>query len=102
MVATFPHASLVSGDVPNLSELILSSKNCRTSLPQCKNEHLEILGSSCPQLTFLDVSYVRTLTVEGLRFLAPDPHLGRAGERHFFTCSDFISETSLNKFSIKL
>ena len=30
----------VLSNVPNLSELILSSKNCRTSLPQCKNEHL--------------------------------------------------------------
>ena len=73
---TFP----VLGDVPNLSELILSSKNCRTSLPQCKNEHLEILGSKCPQLTFLDVSYVRTLTIDGLRFLAPDHQLGRVGQ----------------------
>jgi hypothetical protein len=66
-------------NVPNLSELILSSKNCRTSLPQCMNEHLQILGSSCPELTFLDVSFVRTLTADGLRYLAPDPQNGRPG-----------------------
>ena len=62
----------VLSNVPNLSELILSSKNCRTSLPQCKNEHLEVLGSKCPELTFLDISYIRTLTSDGLRHLIPD------------------------------
>ena len=69
----------VLANVPNLLELILSSKNCRTSLPQCKNEHLAVLGTKCPELTFLDISFIRSITAEGLRYLVTDPESGRHG-----------------------
>ena len=91
--------------VPNLSELILSSRNCRTSLPQCKNEHLLVLGTKCSELTFLDISFIRSVTSEGLRHLVPDPekcHPGCPKLRKLFMFECPFHHTEVGRLILRL
>ena len=55
-----------------LTHVILACRHSRNSLPQCTDEHLRILGSNCIELVYLDVSFVRGLTGEGLKYLTPN------------------------------
>lgn len=59
--------------VPHLTSLNLSSHNSSNSLPQCTNQHLELIGRHCPELRCLDISFNKGVSGEGLRHLVPDP-----------------------------
>lgn len=65
--------------VPHLTSLNLSSHNSSNSLPQCTNEHLELIGRHCPELRFLDVSFNKAVSGEGLNYLVPAAAVGRPG-----------------------
>ena len=57
--------------LPSLKSLTLCSHNSRNSLPQCENEHLKLLGLHCPELQYLDISFNKGVTGEGVRALVP-------------------------------
>jgi len=85
--------------VPNLRSLTLCSHNSSNSLPQCSNEHLELLGMHCPELVFLDVSFNKNITGEGLRNLVPSPEKGHPGciklqKLYIFDCGVFEKEVA--------
>lgn len=54
--------------LPRLRSLTLCSHNSRNSLPQCDNEHLKLVGLHCPELDYLDISFNKAVTGEGVRF----------------------------------
>ena len=54
-----------------ITHLTLACRNSKNSLPQCTDEHLQIIGRSCHLLTHLDISFIRGLTGDGLKFLIP-------------------------------
>ena len=57
-----------------ITHLILACRNSKNSLPQCTDEHLQQLGKYCQALIYLDISFIRGLTGEGLRSLIPSVH----------------------------
>ena len=59
--------------LPKLRCLTLCSHNSSNSLPQCSNEQLQLLGKHCPLLEFLDVSFNKNITGDGIKFLVPNP-----------------------------
>ena len=59
--------------LPRLASLTLCSHNSRNSLPQCTDEHLALLGLYCHHLHYLDVSFNKGVTGEGVRKLVPGP-----------------------------
>ena len=63
--------SLALLHLPSLKSLTLCSHNSRNSLPQCDNEHLKLLGLHCPELQYLDISFNKGVTGEGVRALVP-------------------------------
>ena len=89
--------------VPKLQSLTLCSPQCSNSLPQCSNSHLRLLGAHCPELTFLDVSFNKSITAEGIAHLAPDSDTNHPGcvklEKLFiFDCGVFEKDFSIVKF----
>ena len=54
-----------------ITHLTLACRNSKNSLPQCTDEHLQIIGRNCHVLTHLDISFIRGLTGDGLKFLIP-------------------------------
>ena len=55
----------------SITHLILACRNSKNSLPQCTDEHLKLVGTNCHSLVYLDISFIRGLTGEGLRYLIP-------------------------------
>ena len=55
-----------------LTHLILASHNSKNSLPQCTDEQLVVVGQLCHELVYLDISFIRGLTGEGLKNLIPN------------------------------
>jgi len=85
--------------VPNLRSLTLCSHNSSNSLPQCSNDHLELVGKHCPELIFLDVSFNKNITGEGLKSLTPSPDKGHPGcvkleKLYIFDCGVFEKEVA--------
>jgi len=85
--------------LPNLRSLTLCSHNSSNSLPQCTNEHLEVLGKYCPEIVFLDVSFNKNITGEGLRCLVPNEEKFQPGcvklEKLFiFDCGVYEKEVA--------
>jgi len=85
--------------LPNLRSLTLSSHNSTNSLPQCSNDHLQLVGAHCPELEFLDVSFNKAINGEGLKSLAPDLETGRPGcvklkKLYLFDCGVFEKEVA--------
>jgi len=85
--------------VPNLRSLTLCSHNSSNSLPQCSNEHMELLGRYCPELLFLDVSFNKNITGEGLRSIAPNhekdyPGCSKLQKLFIFDCAIFEKEVA--------
>ena len=83
--------------VPKLRSLTLCSPHVSNSLPQCSNSHLQLLGAHCPQLEFLDVSFNKSITAEGVLHLAPDSDNNHPGCVHLkklfiFDCGVFEKE----------
>ena len=83
--------------VPKLRSLTLCSPHSSNSLPQCSNTHLQLLGQHCPGLVFLDVSFNKNVTSEGIRYLTPNPEKDHPGcvnlEKLFiFDCGVFEKE----------
>ena len=68
-IRTFLSSALTT--VPNLRFLTLWTHNSFNSLPQCSNEHMELLGKHCPELSFN-----KNITGKGLRNLVPTPEKG--------------------------
>jgi len=94
---TFLSSALVK--LPNLRSLTLCSHNSSNSLPQCTNEHLELVGKHCPELVFLDVSFNKNITGEGLRNLVPSPEKDHPGcvklqKLYIFDCGVFEKEVA--------
>ena len=52
--------------VPNLQSLNLKSPNSRTSLPSITADHLLTLSKNCPNLVYLDISFILGLKNEDL------------------------------------
>jgi len=91
--------SSVITKVPKLRSLTLCSHNSSNSLPQCTNEHLELLGKFCPELEFLDVSFNKNITGEGLRSLVPNLEKNHPGcvklqKLYIFDCGVFEKEVA--------
>ena len=91
--------SQVLVEVPKLQSLTLCSPHVSNSLPQCSNSHLRLLGAHCPELTFLDVSFNKSITAEGILHLAPDSDTNHSGcvklEKLFiFDCGVFEKDFS--------
>jgi len=85
--------------VPKLRSLTLCSHNSCNSLPQVTNDHLELLGRHCPLLEFLDISFNKHLTGDGLRQLLPRPEQGHPGclklrTLYIFDCGIFEKEVA--------
>ena len=83
--------------LPKLRSLTLCSHNSSNSLPQCSNDHLQLLGQHCPLLEFLDVSFNKNITGEGIKFLVPDPEKSHPGcvnlcKLFIFDCGIFEKE----------
>ncbi|KAG8277906.1 uncharacterized protein LOC124367755 isoform X1 [Homalodisca vitripennis] len=55
----------------NLVEISLQTSGTDFTLPTCSDEILEKIGSSCPRLRTLDISYNHTVTDRGLEYLVP-------------------------------
>ena len=55
--------------VPKLESLNLKSPNSRTSLPSTNSLHLSLLSQHCPQLKYLDISFIIGLKNEDLLLL---------------------------------
>uniref|UniRef100_A0A1B6MJD9 F-box domain-containing protein n=1 Tax=Graphocephala atropunctata TaxID=36148 RepID=A0A1B6MJD9_9HEMI len=55
----------------NLIEISLQTSGTDFTLPVCNDEILGKIGSSCPNLKTLDISYNHTVTDEGLEYLLP-------------------------------
>ena len=55
-----------------ITHLTLACRNSKNSLPQCTDEHLEIIGRNCHLLIHLDISFIRGLTGDGIKFLIPN------------------------------
>jgi len=90
----------------NLRSLTLCSHNSSNSLPQCSNEHLELLGKHCPELLFLDVSFNKNITGEGLRGIAPNPEKDFIGcaklqKLYIFDCGIFEKEVAKVIYSFR-
>jgi len=93
--------SVILTEVPNVLSLILPSHNNVISLPQVTNEHLHLIGKHCPQLEFLDISFNKTATSEGLKHLLPQPeeespHPGcvKLKKLYIFDCGMFEREVA--------
>lgn len=88
--------------VPYLLSLILPShNNVTTSLPQVTNDHLNLIGQHCPHLLFLDISFNRKATSEGLKHLLPrtDSDIDHPGcvkirKLYIFDCGMFEREVA--------
>ena len=83
--------------LPKLRSLTLASPHSSNSLPQCSNSHLELLGRHCPLLEFLDVSFNKSITGEGVRHLVPNSEKNHPGCVHLqklylFDCGVFEKE----------
>ena len=83
--------------LPKLRSLTLCSPHVPNSLPQCSNSHLKVIGAHCPQLEFLDVSFNKSITAEGILHLAPDSDNNHPGCVHLkklfiFDCGVFSKE----------
>ena len=92
---TFLSAALVK--VPKLRSLTLCSPHSSNSLPQCTNAHLELLGKHCSLLEFLDVSFNKQITGDGIKHLAPNSDKNHPGCVHLkklfiFDCGVFEKE----------
>lgn len=83
--------------LPKLRSLTLASPHSSNSLPQCSNSHLELLGRHCPLLEFLDVSFNKSISGEGVRHLVPNSEKNYPGCVHLqklylFDCGVFEKE----------
>jgi len=77
--------------LPRLRSLTLCSHNSRNSLPQCDNEHLKLLGLHCQELDYLDVSFNKAVTGEGVRALVGCQNLAKL---LIFDCAVFEKEVA--------
>ena len=85
--------------LPKLRFLTLCSHNNSTSLPQCSNEQLELVGRHCPLLEFLDVSFNKNITGEGIKHLLPNHEKNHPGcvnlrKIFIFDCGIFEKEVA--------
>ena len=64
--------SLCLKNYHTITHLTLACRNSKNSLPQCTDEHLALVGKNCHDLVYLDISFIRGLTGEGLKFLIPE------------------------------
>ena len=83
--------------LPSLKSLTLCSHNSRNSLPQCDNEHLKLLGLHCPELQYLDISFNKGVTGEGVRALVPSesvPGCPNLTKLLIFDCAVFEKEVA--------
>ena len=85
--------------LPKLRCLTLCSHNSSNSLPQCSNEQLQLLGKHCPLLEFLDVSFNKNITGDGIKFLVPNPDKSQPGcvylrKLYIFDCGIFEKEVA--------
>ena len=83
--------------VPKLRSLTLCASHVPDCLPQCSNSHLQLLGAHCPQLEFLDVSFNKSVTAEGILHLAPNSDNNHPGcvnlkKLFIFDCGVFEKE----------
>ena len=69
-------------NVPKLRSLTLCASHTPDCLPQCSNSHLQLIGAHCPQLEFLDVSFNKSITAEGISHLAPNSDNNHPGCVH--------------------
>jgi len=93
----FLSAALIK--VPKLRSLTLCSPHASNSLPQCTNAHLELLGKHCSQLEFLDVSFNKNISGEGIKHLLPNAEANHPGcvnikKLFIFDCGVFEKELS--------
>jgi len=89
--------SLALLNLPSLKSLTLCSHNSRNSLPQCDNEHLKLLGLHCPELQYLDISFNKGVTGEGVRALVPSesvPGCPNLTKLLIFDCAVFEKEVA--------
>lgn len=64
--------SLCLDNHSTITHLTLACRNSKNSLPQCTDEHLKIIGRNCHLLVHLDISFIRGLTGDGIKFLIPN------------------------------
>ena len=89
--------SLALLHLPSLKSLTLCSHNSRNSLPQCDNEHMKLLGLHCPELQYLDISFNKGVTGEGVRALVPSesvPGCPNLTKLLIFDCAVFEKEVA--------
>lgn len=85
--------NIILKELPNLNNLVeisLQTSGIDFTLPTCNDEMLDKIGSWCPNLNSLDVSYNHTVTDEGIRCLIPsETHRGCPSMRKItlFECS---------------
>jgi hypothetical protein len=58
--------------VPCLQHLDIKSPHSRTSLPTMLTGHLKIIGTKCPMLKYIDISFITGLRNEDLLYLIPN------------------------------
>lgn len=98
--------SIALPKLSNLRTLVLCSHNSSNSLPQCTNEHLKLVGRYCPELRYLDISFNKNITGEGLKHLVPvqeESHPGciKLEKLLVFDCGIFEKEIAKIIFSFQ-